>query len=363
MRKSVCFKKFLILTAALILMMLCVPLGVQAQSVGDVNNDGTIDAVDALQVIRHAVRQKTLNSDQYAIADVTKNNAINSADALEILQYSVGRIDSFDTVTVNDYGTTEYTILKKGSWGVDVSDWQPSDINWTTAKNAGVSFAFLRTSYGWPTCPRATGEQDENFETYYTNARAAGVQVGVYHYSWARSTDEAIAEANYVLSILNGRDLDLPVVFDIENSYQSALGKATYTAMCVAFCKTIEAAGYDAMIYSYYSMLESVLDFSQVDAYDIWMAHFADTTDFPYRYDIWQYSSSAVVSGMGSGNIDVSRLMRDFTIIKDTTLETSAVTEDVQATVTVIESEAPAPESEDTSEPVGENVMGSWRNE
>ena len=56
---------------------------------GDVNRDGSINAIDALLVLRHAVNDIVLQGDQKALADVNEDTVINSKDALEILKRSV----------------------------------------------------------------------------------------------------------------------------------------------------------------------------------------------------------------------------------------------------------------------------------
>ena len=64
-------------------------------AIGDVNNDGAINSVDALFALRHSVGEITLTGEAFTRADVYKDNTINSIDALLILQYSAGQIDRF----------------------------------------------------------------------------------------------------------------------------------------------------------------------------------------------------------------------------------------------------------------------------
>ena len=62
---------------------------------GDVNNDGKIDASDALEALQHSVELKTLEGDAFTAADVTNDGKVDATDALNILQYSVELIDHF----------------------------------------------------------------------------------------------------------------------------------------------------------------------------------------------------------------------------------------------------------------------------
>lgn len=64
-------------------------------SLGDVDENGSINSVDALLVLQHSVGSKTLTAEQKKRADVTKDGNINSQDALKILQFSVGAITKF----------------------------------------------------------------------------------------------------------------------------------------------------------------------------------------------------------------------------------------------------------------------------
>ena len=65
-------------------------------TLGDVDNDGNINASDALQDLRHSVNEIQLLGTAFSAGDVTKDGTINASDALQILRYSVGEIRSFD---------------------------------------------------------------------------------------------------------------------------------------------------------------------------------------------------------------------------------------------------------------------------
>ncbi len=64
-------------------------------TLGDVNDDGTIDSADALLVLKHSVHLLDLDAVQQLAANVNKDNTIDSSDALLILRYSVHLIDKF----------------------------------------------------------------------------------------------------------------------------------------------------------------------------------------------------------------------------------------------------------------------------
>lgn len=67
-----------------------------AYTLGDVNDDGNIDAKDAVLVLRYAAKLANLNSQQQLSADVNADGAIDAKDAVKILRYAAELITSFD---------------------------------------------------------------------------------------------------------------------------------------------------------------------------------------------------------------------------------------------------------------------------
>ena len=103
--------------------------------------------------------------------------------------------------------------------GIDVSYWQgnPDLSAFKTFKNAGWDFIIARIGYA------SSGQRypDSTFETNYKNSNSAGLRIGAYFYSNARSAAEGKAEANYVISLLQGKALNLPVFIDVEDNATS----------------------------------------------------------------------------------------------------------------------------------------------
>ena len=62
---------------------------------------------------------------------------------------------------------------------IDVSEWQ-GDIDFKKVKASDVDHVILRAGFG-----REASQRDAEFETYYKNAKAAGLKVGAYWYSYA----------------------------------------------------------------------------------------------------------------------------------------------------------------------------------
>lgn len=97
--------------------------------------------------------------------------------------------------------------------------------------------------------------EDTSFNTYTTNAIKNNIDVGVYFYSQALNKEEAIEEANYVLTLVKPYNITYPIAIDVEaienDSFrQENLSASELTDVIIAFCDTIKAAGYTPLIYS-----------------------------------------------------------------------------------------------------------------
>lgn len=189
--------------------------------------------------------------------------------------------------------------------GIDVSVWQ-GQIDWNKVKQAGVGFAILRIGYGM-----YENQKDKTFERNYQEATRVNIPIGVYHYSYAKSVDEAIKEAELVLKWLAGRKLQLPIYFDIEDRSQQALGKTVLNNMCIAFCNRIEQAGYWAGIYSNKYWATSIISGQELGKrFTYWIAQYSDKCTYDGDYAIWQYSDSGKIAGI-EGNVDLNEMAKD----------------------------------------------------
>jgi len=189
--------------------------------------------------------------------------------------------------------------------GIDVSKFQ-GDIDWTAIAADGIEFAFLRVGYRGYSEGMVYG--DDYFHQNAQNATDNGVNIGVYFFSQALTTDEAIEEANFVLNEIKDYDISYPIVFDMEDisgvvERTSNMTKAEITAITIAFCDKIAEAGYIPMIYGNSHWFFSKLDLEQVTQYDKWYAQYSSEPYYPYEFTIWQYSNNGIVNGT-NGAID-----------------------------------------------------------
>lgn len=228
--------------------------------------------------------------------------------------------------TANNTGAQKFTINKAdknsfgstvsiGDKGVDVSEWQGyiSQANWKKAKNAGIKYAMLRIAWGH----KGNGAADKQFNNNYQNTKANGIPVGVYVYSYADTEAEAREEADYAVSLLAGKKLQLPVCIDVEDKRIEYLSKTQQAKNIVAFCERVKSRGYTPMLYANQNWLKNKIEYNRIKNYRIWYAqypyHWSESSKPSYgnHIDIWQYSSSGRVSGL-SGNIDMNKAYAAF---------------------------------------------------
>ena len=126
--------------------------------------------------------------------------------------------------------------------GIDVSVWQ-GDIDFAKVKASGIGFAIIRAGYG-------NGNTDTRFEQNYSRAKAAGLPVGAYWYSYAKSADAARQEARKCAELLKGKQFEYPIYFDLEEQSQLSQGRDFCSSLIKAFCDELESQGFFAGFYT-----------------------------------------------------------------------------------------------------------------
>ena len=193
-----------------------------------------------------------------------------------------------------------------GNLGIDVSRYN-GNIDWNAVKNSGVSYVIIRCGYRGS----ASGAlvEDSAFRKNIQGASNAGLKVGVYFFTQAVNEVEAVEEASMVLSLIKGYNLTYPVFLDVEvtsgnNGRADHISVDTRTAVCNAFCQTIQNSGYKAGIYANKTWLTTHINTPALTGYKIWLAQYAAAPSYSRtKYDMWQYSSKGKVAGI-SGNVD-----------------------------------------------------------
>ena len=197
-------------------------------------------------------------------------------------------------------------VQQPAKFGIDVSKYQ-STIDFEKAKKAGVEFVIIRIGYrGYGS---GTLVLDPLFEQHFTNARNAGLKVGVYFFSQAVNENEAREEAQGCWYVLNGRKLDYPIYFDTEasggsNGRADGLGTTDRTKCAIAFCEEVKALGYQPGVYASTKWFQKRVDLSQLTQYSIWNAHY-NVASSPIPCQMWQGTCTARIPGY-AGDIDVN---------------------------------------------------------
>lgn len=185
--------------------------------------------------------------------------------------------------------------------GIDVAKYQ-GNIDWAKVKKSGKEFAFIRIGWaGFDGAIVANGGIDSMFHTNVKAAIAAGINVGIYVYSYCKTAQAARTAARETLSLVAPYKLTYPIAFDIESISQTEPGGACYNLMskaentdiASAFLQEIQKAKYYGLLYTYKSFAESYLDMSKLTAYDVWIAQYATKCTYAGNYGIWQHAGDA----------------------------------------------------------------------
>ena len=167
-------------------------------------------------------------------------------------------------------------------FGIDVSRWQ-GDFDFTKAKAEGVKFVIIKAGGADDGLYK-----DSKFEANYKAAKAAGLGVGVYFFGNAATTAEAEAEARYFASIIQGKQYDYPVFYDVESDRMN-VGKAKLSDIVRAFCNFMENAGYWCGFYTNWDWYLYKLNGSDLaERYSFWFAYWADTMYQLPNVQMWQ---------------------------------------------------------------------------
>ncbi len=240
-----------------------------------------------------------------------------------LLTYADG---SEEWVLINPYleqNTYDYTNLKMKAdkmayyddgrsvsyLGVDLSKYN-GDVDFGALKESGIDFVMLRLgSRGY-----GSGQimLDEKFEENIKKATGAGLEIGVYFFSQAITEQEAVEESNFIIQTLANYKITYPIAFDMEyvqndKARIDALSREDKTTVAKAFLENTKVAGYKPMIYGTKEWLIKHIDLTKLTDYDIWLSQQKDIPDYPYKFQMWQYTLEGKASGVdGDVNLNIS---------------------------------------------------------
>ena len=206
-----------------------------------------------------------------------------------------------------------YCLKQESYVGVDVSAFQ-HDIDWNQVKASGVDFAMLRLGYrGWGA--KGTLVEDEYIQQNLAGTAAAGIPIGAYFFSQATTLDEVHEEIEFMLEILGDYQLDYPIVLDWEvaNPTEGRVRNVTrreLTDMLRYFCDEMSVRGFDPMVYFNWTQASRMIYLSELEDYPFWLALYQDRMTFPFRVEMWQYTSEGKVPGI-EGDVDINVYIPD----------------------------------------------------
>ena len=215
----------------------------------------------------------------------------------------------------------KFIIETEDCLGIDISQYN-GNINWKSVKQDNIDFAIIRIGY------RGYGSGkivfDSKFKENTISATSNNIKVGAYFVTQAINYQEGAEEANEVLKKIKEYNINItyPIVVDIEwaggdeghNGRADYISTASRTEAAKGFCNTIKNAGFKPMIYANKYWLNSYLDMSKLNNFDVWLAHYvvgapSKKSDYKGTYLMWQYTSKGKINGI-SGDVDLNILYK-----------------------------------------------------
>lgn len=197
--------------------------------------------------------------------------------------------------------------------GIDVS-YHNGDIDWQAVKNSGIEFAIIRTSYGWSNWEKQT---DKKLRANISGAKAVGMPIGAYHYSYATNTHEALLEAEFFINRLRWTQWEYPVFMDFEDKCHMTLSNSQRTDIVLTFLQKLKENGYYCGLYTFLNFQKYHLDMNRLSGYELWIAHWHPTCGCTSSYGMWQHTSDGSVPGI-RGRVDLDYCYKDYpSIIKN----------------------------------------------
>ena len=191
--------------------------------------------------------------------------------------------------------------------GIDVSKWQ-GDIDFEKVKEAGCNFVIMRLGYQ----NGLGGEMiiDPYFKTNIEKATNAGLKIGVYIYTYAKTKEESISQAKWAIKELGDYKLDYGISYDWESwtlFNKTKLSYYNFNKVANSFLDYVEKEGYKGMLYSSKYYLENIWTETK---HDVWLAHYTSNTNYKGKYKMWQMTSNGRIDGI-KGAVDINILYKN----------------------------------------------------
>lgn len=193
--------------------------------------------------------------------------------------------------------------------GIDISSWNGT-INWDEIKAAGIDYVIIKVG--------SSNGKDKTFEENYKNAKAAGLDVGCYYYTYALTVEEISADADRLMEWIVGKQFEYPVYLDIEDKSQEGLDSELLTDMCKVFIEKLQSNKYFCGLYTNNNWLVNLLNTEKITVYfDVWLARWTLSGEpnwgdsFGKRMGMWQYSAEGKI-GTHECDFDLNVAFKDY---------------------------------------------------
>jgi GH25 family lysozyme M1 (1,4-beta-N-acetylmuramidase) len=193
--------------------------------------------------------------------------------------------------------------------GLDVSVYQGT-INWTSVKNAGISFVIIRAGHG-PT----TGV-DTNFAANWAGAKSVGLVRGAYWYVSPSASPSLTANAQAVattfVNTVQPKAGDLRLTLDLEDTSTGLTTTQIQTWMQACVTQIQSMTHLTPIIYCSPGLWPQLMPASATNmGCPLWVAHWttASSPTLPSAwttYAFWQYSDNGNVGGLNPVDQDRS---------------------------------------------------------
>lgn len=185
---------------------------------------------------------------------------------------------------------------------IDVSEHNSrwGNIDWEKVKASGVRGAMIRVGWaGYDGRIAANGGLDDDFEKNIRGAIAAGLDVGLYVYSYTKTPEAARIAADEVVEIAKQfpQKITLPIAFDVEETKLNCLtfqGKNGLSETINAFCFQVEQLGYYPIVYTYTSFAMQYINMNMIAHRDFWVADYRGNEELMRQqlgrdFGMWQH--------------------------------------------------------------------------
>lgn len=199
--------------------------------------------------------------------------------------------------------------------GIDISSWQGT-VDFFAVKNSGIDIVYIKSSEG-------TSYINPYFESSYSNAKENGLKVGFYHYVTARSTQQAINEANFFARVVGGKQSDCKLAMDFENFGDLSINEINNISK--VFLETLtNITNSQPIIYSNAFSARTIFN-QELTKYPLWVANYGvNTPESNGKWETWvgwQYTSTGIVNGI-SGYVDRNQFTDGVLLSSSTILPT-----------------------------------------